>query len=164
MKEAKTFYYHFDKINAWFVFNAALLITMLYVSVKCYCLLFWWQTQVLWGVTVFSWLVWSYKYLLPQRLAVVDDKTITIDHCRPLAWKDIKNAEEKIVRCGFRRLRIIVLHPKKGINYRYNFLQRHNGDFTPFSIPLYEIVSPEDAAELTEIIAEKVKLTRLPQA
>ena len=26
MKEAKTFYYHFDKINAWFVFNAALLI------------------------------------------------------------------------------------------------------------------------------------------
>lgn len=121
MKEAKTFYYRFDKINAWFVFNTALLITMLYVSIKCYCLLFWWQTQVLWGVTVFSWLVWSYKYLLPQRLAVVDDKTITIDHCRPLAWKDIKNAEEKIVRCGFRRLRIIVLHPKKGINYRYNF-------------------------------------------
>lgn len=40
MKEAKTFYYHFDKINAWFVFNAALLITMLYVSIKCYCLLF----------------------------------------------------------------------------------------------------------------------------
>ena len=59
MKEAKTFYYRFDKINAWFVFNAALLITMLYVSIKCYCLLFWWQTQVLWGVTVFSWLVWS---------------------------------------------------------------------------------------------------------
>ena len=29
MKEAKTFYYRFDKINAWFVFNAALLITML---------------------------------------------------------------------------------------------------------------------------------------
>ena len=82
MKEAKTFYYRFDKINAWFVFNAALLITMLYVSIKCYCLLFWW----------------------------------------------------------------------------------HNGDITPFSIPLYEIVSPEDAAELTEIIAEKVKLTRLPQA
>ncbi len=54
MKEAKTFYYRFDKINAWFVFNAALLITMLYVSIKCYCLLFWWQTQVLWGVTVFS--------------------------------------------------------------------------------------------------------------
>ena len=75
MKEAKTFYYRFDKINAWFVFNAALLITMLYVSIKCYCLLFWWQTQVLWGVTVFSWLVWSYKYLLPQRLAVADDKT-----------------------------------------------------------------------------------------
>lgn len=65
------------------------------------------------GRNRFSWLVWSYKYLLPQRLAVVDDKTITIDHCRPLAWKDIKNAEEKIVRCGFRRLRIIVLHPKK---------------------------------------------------
>jgi len=58
-------------------------------------------------------------------------------------------------------------HGSLPLNHRLstdNFLQRHNGDFTPFSIPLYEIVSPEDAAELTEIIAEKVKLTRLPQA
>lgn len=162
MKEAKTFYYHFDKINAWFVFNMALLITLSYVSFKCYCLLYWWQTQVLWGVLVFSWLVWGYKYLVKHKLAVIDDKTITIDHCRPLAWKDIEYAEERLVRCGLRKLKVIVLVPRDGIKYQYNFLQKHNGEFTPFSIPLYEIVSKEDAAEISALIAKKVKLVKLP--
>ena len=40
MKKEKVFYYHFDKINPWFMFNAALLIMLTYVSVKCSCLLF----------------------------------------------------------------------------------------------------------------------------
>ena len=162
MKKEKVFYYHFDKINPWFMFNAALLIMLTYVSVKCSCLLFWWQTQVLWDVAIFSWLVWSYKYLLPQRLAVINDKTITIDHCEPLAWKDISHAEERIVRCCFHKLKIIALIPKVGINYKYNFLQRHNGEFTAFSIPLYEIVSQKDVEEITKIIAKKVKLVKLP--
>ena len=161
MKKEKVFYYHFDKINPWFMFNTALLIMLTYVSVKCSCLLFWWQTQVLWGVAIFSWLVWGYKYLHKQRLATINDKTITIDHCAPLAWKDVDHAEERMVRCCFRKLKIIVLIPKKNIDYKYNFLQRHNGEFTAFSIPLYEIVSSEDAEEITKIIAKKVKLVKL---
>jgi len=161
MMKAKEFYYTFNKINAWFIFNAALLIMLVYISFKCSCLLFWWQTQVLWGVALLSWLIWGYKYLLKHRVALIDDKTITIDHCRPLAWKDIKQAEERIVRCCFRKLKVIVLVPKEGIDYQYNFLQKHNGDFTAFSIPLYEIVSPEDAKAIKEIIARKVKLVEL---
>lgn len=164
MKKEKVFYYHFDKINAWFIFNMALLITLTYASVKCYCLLFWWQTQVLWSVLAYSWLTWGYKYLMKHQLAVINDKTITIDHCRPLAWKDIDRAEERIVRCGFRKLKVIVLLPREGLKYQYNFLQKHNGAFTPFSIPLYEIVSPEDADELAALIADKVKLVKLPAA
>ncbi len=161
MQEPKSFYYHFDKINAWFIFNMSLLIMLFYVSIKCVCLLFWWQTQVLWGVCVFSWAMWAYKYIYPQRLALVDDKSITIDHCRPLLWKDIDYAEERIVRCCFKKLKIIALVPKKGINYHYNFLQKHNGEFTPFSIPLYNIVSEADKQELQQIISQKVKYKKL---
>lgn len=49
----------------------------------------------------------------------------------------------------------MTLVPKDGISYRYNFLQKHNGDFTPFAIPLYGLLSPEDEKEIAEIVAEK---------
>lgn len=158
----KIFYYDFNKINAWLFFNLLLLGLLVLCSLKCPGLIYWWQMQVLWGTWVFSCAVWSWKYLHKQRLAIITDETITIDHCRPLAWKDIDYAEERIVRCGFHRLKIIVLIPKDGINYRYNFLQRHNGDFTAFSIPLYDIVNRKDAEEMTALIEKKVKLIRLP--
>lgn len=161
MKKARTFYYHFEPINAWFILNSVLLITFSYWSFKCPCLLYWWQMQVLWGTTIFSWLAWGYKYLLKHRLALIDDKSITIDHCAPLLWKDVKHAEERIVRCGLRQYRIIVLIPKSKIDYPYNFLQRHNGNFTAFSLPLYNVVTPEEAAEIKQIVAQKVKLKTL---
>ena len=117
--------------------------------------------QVLWGTLAFSCAVWSWKYLHKQRLALITDESIAIDHCQPLAWNDIDYAEERVVRCCFRKLKIIVLIPKSGLDYQYNFLQRHNGDFTAFSIPLYEIITKTDAEEITALIAKKVKLTRL---
>lgn len=160
MAKSKTFYYRFDWVNAWFIFNSSFLITMLYGSFKCPCLLYWPQTQVLWGTCLFSIAVWAWKYLLKHRLAVFDGKEITIDTCKPLRWKDIDYAEEKIVRCCFKKRRIIILHPKEGLKYEYNFLQKHNGEFTPFSIPLYEVVTKEDAAEMAALIAKKVKLVR----
>ena len=63
--------------------------------------------------------------------------------------------EEKDVRCCFRNCRVLTLVPKDGISYRYNFLQKHNGDFTPFAIPMYGLLSPEDEKEIAEIVAEK---------
>lgn len=161
MKKEKVFYYHFDWVNAWFVFNSAYLITMIYGSVQCPCLLYWWQAQVLWGTCLFSIGVWAWKYLLKHRLAVFDDEGIIIDTCNPLKWDDVEKAEERIVRCCFKKLKIIVLIPKEGIDYKYNFLQRHNGDFTPFSLPLYDVVTKEDAAAMSKLVAKKVKLTKL---
>lgn len=158
MKEQKVFYYKFEPVNAWFVFNCVLLITLGYGSFRCPCLLYWPQMQILWGTAVFSWLVWGYKYLLKHKMAVVTEDSIAIDHCRPLPWKDIKNAEEKTVRCGFRKYRVIVLHPKDNIDYKYNFLQKHNCNFTAFSIPLYGILSKEDEEEMTQIVKQKVPM------
>ena len=151
----KIFYYRFNKLNAWLILNLALTITLGYWGVRCPCLLFWVQTQVLLGVCLLSWLAWGWKYVLKHKAVVVDDEGIKIDYCQKLPWKDIARTEEKDVRCCFRNCRVLTLVPKDGISYRYNFLQKHNGDFTPFAIPLYGLLSPEDEKEIAEIVAEK---------
>ena len=126
MSQTKTFYYKFNPVNAWMIFNAVLFIMILHCCIVCPCLLFWWQTQVIIGVFIFSTLAWGYKYVLKHKMAVIDDEGITIDHCNKLLWKDVESAEEKTIRCWFKKYDIIVLNPKKGIDYKYNFLQRHN--------------------------------------
>lgn len=161
MSKPQVFYYHFKPLNGWLVLNIVLLAMLGYCLAKCPCLLWWWQSQVLIGTFLFSVAVWGYKYLCRHTMAVIDDKSITIDHCRPLLWKDVESAEERLVRCGFRKLKVIVLIPKQGIDYKYNFLQKHNGDFTPFSVPLYGILTVEDEAKITKVIAKKVKIKPL---
>ncbi len=163
MSKQTVFYYHFEPIGGWFILNSVMLVTFGYWSIVCPCLLYWSQMQVLWGVTLFSWLAWGWRDVVKHRLAVFDNKSITIDHCQPLAWKDIKAAEERLVRCGLRKCRIIVLIPKDGIDYKYNFLQRHNGGFTAFSLPLYDVVKPDDAVKMTELVNKKIKIKQLPK-
>lgn len=154
----KVFYYKFNRLNAWFVLNAVLFI----VTAHCLCccprlILYWWQMQVIVGVLIFSVLMWCYKYLLKHKMAVVTDDDITIDCCKPLCWKDIESAEQKEVKCLFGKYKVIILNPKSDIKYKYNFLQKHNCGFTPFSIPLYGIVAQQDIEELVNIIKNKVK-------
>lgn len=161
MPQTKTFYYKFRFFDTLFFLNLLLILALIHCCSRFPGLLYWPQVRILIALTVVSSLIWAYLHLIKHKLAVTDDKGITIDHCRPLLWKDIKNAEERVIRCCFKKRRIIVLNPKEGIDYKYNFLQRHNGEFTPFSIPLYPVVSPEDAAEITEIIAGKVDLKKL---
>ena len=59
MTETKTFYYRFNPINLWLILNAALLITLSYCCARCPCILYWPQTQVLWGVLIFSLAAWA---------------------------------------------------------------------------------------------------------
>ena len=92
-------------------------------------------------------------------MAIVSDEGIKIDHCRILKWKDIESTEEKDVLCGFKHMPVLVLTPKKDIEYKYNFLQKHNSGFTAFSIPLYDIVAPNDRDELIELIKRRVNHT-----
>lgn len=159
--KAKNFYYKFDRLNFWLLFNIAFFNMLAYCCFSCPCLLFWPQTQILIGVFIFSCLAWCFKYVKKHRMAFIDNESITIDHCKPLFWKDVQNAEERIVRCCFKKRKIIVLNIKDGTDYQYNFLQKHNGEFTPFSIPLYGILSKEDEEEITKLIARKVPLKKL---
>jgi hypothetical protein len=156
MKNSKSFYYKFNPINAWMFFNIILIAIFFGALFWCPYLAYWPQIQVLIGVLGFSVAVWAYKYAFKHRMALIDDKTIKIDHCEPIAWADIEYAEEKIVRCCFKNRKVIILKPKKGISYKYNFLQKHNAGFTPFSVPLYGILSVEDEKEIVKIIKEKL--------
>lgn len=159
----KTFYYKFNRLNLWMALNVLMIITFAWGLNHCPRLLYWDQTQILLGVLLLSLLGWAYKYLLRHKMAVITDEDITIDHCAPLKWKDIVSAEERIVRCGLHKYKIIVLSPKDGIDYKYNFLQKHNYGFTAFSIPLYGIISNSDTAEISKIIADKLPYTKLPE-
>ena len=89
---------------------------------------------------------------------MITPESIKIDHCNPLNWKDIRFAEERIVHCMGMRRKVIVLVPVDNLDYKYNFLQKHNGEFTPFSIPLYGILSKDDEDKIRNIVAKKVPL------
>ena len=95
---------------------------------------------------------------MKQVAVIITDDTIKIDHCAPLAWKDIKDAEIKDVRMCCGKMKVLSLNPKKGIKYRYNLLQKNNGDFGAFPIPLYGILTPEDEKEITQIVKKHVKI------
>ena len=112
---------------------------------------------------LFSWGLWIYKHCMKQVLAVITKESIKIDHCQPLLWKDVASAEERLVWCGFRKLKIIVLNTREDIDYHYNFLQKHNGEFTPFSLPLYSVVNREETEELKRILMKRVPYTTIPE-
>ncbi|MBR1825699.1 MAG: hypothetical protein IJ770_03835 [Alphaproteobacteria bacterium] len=156
----KTYYYNFKPLNAWLCFN--ILITLLIGSCFLCGARIWLYPQmyVLVGAVLFSWGVWYYKYVRPQVMAIITDESIKIDHNNPLKWSDIAYAEEREVYCCFKMRKIIALIPHDGIDYKYNWLQKHNAGFTAFSIPLYGLLSKQDEAELTALIDKKIGLRR----
>lgn len=162
MPENKIFYYHFKPLNFWLLLNLFITYCIVCCAVKFTYCCHWPQFYIIAGVILLSWGLWIYKHCFKHKLAVISKDSITIDHCRPLLWKNIIGAEEKIVRCGFRKLKIIVLNTKTDMEYEYNFLQKHNGEFTAFSLPLYPVVTNEEAAALRKIIERKTTYKALP--
>lgn len=154
--EKQIFYYKFNKVNAWLILNLALTITLSYWSIKCVCLLYWIQTQILIGLCVISWLGWIWKYVFKHQAIMVDEEGIKLDLSDKLKWSDIKSIKEKEVCCCLKKYKVLILHPKENIDYHYNFLQKHNGEFTPFAVPLYGILSEDDEKTVVEIIKQKV--------
>ena len=150
----KTYYYHFNKFDTTFwammiVFITAMGCSWCYRYCCCYCL-------YIWGIFGLMALLWCYKHI-KHKAVVITDESIKIDHCNPLAWKDITSAEVKTVRMGRKDYKILSLEPKENIEYRYNWLQKHNCQFGAFAIPLYGILTPEDEAEIEKIVKGKVK-------
>lgn len=155
--EEKVFYYRFKKFGAWTVLNIVLCAMQACVLICFPCMICFPLTLILLALFAVSLAGWAWRTFAKHRLAVVTDDYIKIDTCAPLYWKDVETVEEREIFCCLKKRKILVLVPKEGIDYRYNFLQRHNGDFTPFSIPLYGIAATEDVEALRKIIEEKVK-------
>ena len=157
--EGKVFYYHFKTNWLWLVLTLLLFAFILHCMICYPILIYWWQCWTLLGVCIYSFTLWAIKYLCRHKMAIIDDKRIKIDHNRPLPWRMVACAELKIARCCFKKLPIIVLHPKKPLHYRFNLLQKLliHSDFTPFSIALYAL-TPNDAKRIAAIIAQKTVL------
>lgn len=153
--EEEVFYYERRQI---------ILLTVVYAAIAC---LVWVLTRCMlcaglftsWALVVFMTVVMAlslaalasvvFVLIFPQKLAVVTNEGIKIDHNAFLKWSDVALAEEKYTGWLTRRP-IIALHLVPGAEYRLTFMQhlcRHNV-FTPFSIPLYAMV-PEDAGQNT---------------
>ena len=163
MSESKNFYYHFKPLNFWLLLNIILTIIIGCCLANFHSCRYMSQFYILAGLMIVSWGGWIFKHLFKQKLATITDEYIKIDHCQPLLWENVIDAEEKIVNCCFKQFKVIILNTVPNMKYKYNFLQKHNGEFTPFSLPLYEVISKEDAAALQEIVADKVKYTSLSE-
>ena len=163
MTKTQTFYYHFNPFNFWLLLNIFVSYLLICCAIKYTYCCHWAEYYVLCGVILTSWGLWIYKHCFKHPLVVITKDDIKIDHCQALPWKDIASAEEKIVYCGLCKKKIITLTPKKNITYHYNFLQKHNGPFTSFSLPLYSIIKKQDADALREILRKKLKYTSLPE-
>lgn len=156
--EEEVFYYERRQI---------ILLTVVYAAIAC---LVWVLTRCMlcaglftsWALVVFMTVVMAlslaalasvvFVLIFPQKLAVVTNEGIKIDHNAFLKWSDVALAEEKYTGWLTRRP-IIALHLVPGAEYRLTFMQhlcRHNV-FTPFSIPLYAMV-PEDAAKIRTLV------------
>ena len=155
----QVFYYRFKTNYVWLILTLLLLWFVLSLLCRFPAIIYWWEFWGLLGSGIYSLALWSYKYLKKHKMAVIDDKYIKIDHCRPLPWRLVACAEFKTARCGFRKLPIIAIRTKKPIRYSYNPLQKlcSKMDFTAFSIALYAL-SPEDVKKISEIIARKTIL------
>lgn len=97
----KIFYYRFNKLNAWLILNLALTITLVYWGVRCPCLLFWVQTQVLLGVCLLSWLVWGWKYVLKHKAVVVDDEGIKLTIAKSCRGKILPGRKKRMSAAVF---------------------------------------------------------------
>ncbi|MBP5534494.1 MAG: hypothetical protein J6Y03_03205 [Alphaproteobacteria bacterium] len=147
----KIYYYHFNRIDECFWAMMIALVGAITCCCSCGCL-------IVWGLFIITALLWMYKNVLKQKAVVITDKDIKIDHSKPLAWKDIKDAEIKTVRMCGGQMKVLSLNPKNGIKYSYNWLQKHNANFGPFPIPLYGILTEEDEKEILQIVKKQVKV------
>lgn len=142
----KTYYYRFNTFDTTFF----AMITAFLLGLGCR------GCSCIWGVFFITFLLWCYKHIY-HKAVVITDKTIKIDMCAPLPWKDIKKAEIKTVRMGFKEYKILSLTPKDKIKYHYNWLQKHNCCFGAFAIPLYGILTPSDEIEIIKYVKGKVR-------
>lgn len=145
--KTKTYYYHFNKWDTCFIAMGLALILAISLG-----------GGILWTLFIIAAGLWAYKNLWRQKAVVITDNDIKIDHANPLLWQDIQNAKIQTVRLCGREMKILSLIPKQNIQYRYNYLQRYNGAFGAFPVPLYGILTPADEQEIIQIVKKHVSV------
>lgn len=95
--------------------------------------------------------------IFPQKLAVVTNKSIKIDHNEPLLWQDVEVAEELRTN-SYSPRSIIRLIVRKDAKYNLTFMQTlcKNNLYSAFSIPLYAMTK-EDVEKIRDLVKKYTK-------
>ena len=98
-----------------------------------------------------------FVFVFPQKLAVVTNKSIKIDHNEPLLWQDVEVAEE-IRTNSYSPRSIIRLIVREDAKYNLTFMQVlcKKNLYTAFSIPLYAMTA-EDVEKIRDLVKKHTK-------
>ena len=153
----KEFYYNRKKLRNWAIFSLLLLIVALLLPFDNFLQLVVATTAKIVALT--SALAAFYVYMVPQKLAQIDDEGIIIDHNAKLKWSDVEKLEEVHVKgccCGRDILRFKL---KKGAKYPLRLMQKmsKNYHYGAFSIPLYAMTK-QDGEKITKEIKKHLSV------
>lgn len=158
-KLTKTFYYSPQALKKLIILNVVLVL----ISLK----LFYCQSLGLINMPIAISIIFTLSFIAligaiyvtikPQRLALITEEGITIDHNELLKWEDIEQAVEFKTHYIYSQHAIALIR-KKGVTHNLTFMQKmcKNNEFTPFSIPLYAM-RDDDCDKIIKIIKQKVK-------
>ena len=145
-----TFYYDNQKLQKLVLFNAVLLSLVIFAGNICPE-----HMGFISSIAVLCLISFSaslYVVVFPQRLALIDEEGIKIDHNAKLKWEEIAKAEHKKVK-GCMNREIITLSVKDGVKYRRRFMQHlsKHSPYGEFSIPLYAMTEEDKKAVVQEL-------------
>ena len=154
----ETFYYDNRQLQKLVFLNAVMLCLVILAGNACpNCL---WWISIVSVLCLVSFSASLYVVIFPQRLALVNDEGIKIDHNATLKWTDIAKAEQKRAS-GFLKREIITIIPKEGVAYRRTLMQHLSGrsPYGEFSVPLYAMTG-EDAKAIIKAMEKHIKVTK----
>ena len=154
----ESFYYDNRQLQKLVLLNAVLLCLVILAGNTCPNHLGW--ISIVSVLCLVSFSASLYVVIFPQRLALVNDEGIKIDHNAMLKWEDIAKAEQKRVS-GCLKREIIAITPKESTAYRRTLMQ-HLSKCSPygeFSIPLY-VMTEKDKIEIIKAMEKHIKIEK----
>lgn len=117
-----------------------------------YCSVVQWGLTITLTLSLLALISSIFVLVVPQKLAVITNKSIKLDHNEPLLWQDVEVAEE-IRTNSYSPRSIIRLIVREDAKYNLTFMQIlcKKNLYSPFSIPLYAM-SKEDVEQIREIV------------
>lgn len=154
----ESFYYDNRQLQKMVFLNAVLLCLVILAGNTCPNCLGW--ISIVSVLCLISFSASLYVVIFPQRLALVNDEGIKIDHNAMLKWEDIAKAEQKRVS-GCLKREIIAITPKEGVAYRRTLMQHlsRRSPYGEFSIPLYAMTK-EDRETILKAMEKHIKIEK----